>query len=122
MKGRDEGTVDCRPTYNGEDEEPEIMPGLFPNLLANGAGGIAVGMATNIPPHNAAEVIDAALLLIAHPQAALAPLLAPLKGPDHTTCGIIISKPSTIPHPYATGRDGYPGTARIPHGPERQER
>src|SRR3546814_4950417 len=58
MQGLDEGTVDFKPTYNGEDEEPEIMPGLFPNLLANGASGIAVGMATNIPPHNAAEVID----------------------------------------------------------------
>ena len=69
MQGLDEGTVDFRPTYNGEDEEPEIMPGLFPNLLANGASGIAVGMATNIPPHNAAEVIGAALLLIEKPNA-----------------------------------------------------
>jgi len=71
MQGLDEGTVDFKPTYNGEDEEPEIMPGLFPNLLANGASGIAVGMATNIPPHNAAEVIGAALLLIENPRAEL---------------------------------------------------
>ena len=75
MQGLDEGTVDFRPTYNGEDEEPEIMPGLFPNLLANGASGIAVGMATNIPPHNAAEVIDAALVLIENPKAELTDLL-----------------------------------------------
>ena len=67
MDGLDEAAVDFKPTYNGEDEEPEIMPGLFPNLLANGASGIAVGMATNIPPHNAAEVIDAALVLIENP-------------------------------------------------------
>src|SRR3546814_3965772 len=82
MQGLDEGTVDFRPTYNGEDEEPEIMPGLFPNLLANGASGIAVGMATNIPPHNAAEVIDAALLLIDNPRAELAQLL---RSEEHTS-------------------------------------
>src|SRR6218665_590767 len=82
MQGLDEGTVDFRPTYNGEDEEPEIMPGLFPNLLANGASGIAVGMATNIPSHNAAEVIGAALVLIENPQAELSELLEHVKGPD----------------------------------------
>src|SRR3546814_1897897 len=64
MDGLDEGTVPFRPTYNGEDEEPEVFPGLFPNLLANGASGIAVGMATSIPPHNVAELIDAAMILI----------------------------------------------------------
>ena len=64
MAGLDEGTVDFKPTYNGEEEEPEVFPGLFPNLLANGAAGIAVGMATSIPPHNAAELIDAAVHLI----------------------------------------------------------
>src|SRR3546814_839461 len=69
MAGLDEGTVEFRPTYNGEDEEPEIMPGLFPNLLANGASGIAVGMATNIPSHNVAEIIDAAMLLVEQPEA-----------------------------------------------------
>ena len=61
MAGLDEGTVDFKPTYNGEEEEPEVFPGLFPNLLANGASGIAVGMATSIPPHNVAELIDAAI-------------------------------------------------------------
>src|SRR3546814_7600774 len=64
MAGLDEGTVEFRPTYNGEDQEPEVFPGLFPNLLANGASGIAVGMATSILPHNVAELIDAASLLI----------------------------------------------------------
>ena len=67
MAGLDEGTVDFLPTYNGEEEEPEIFPGLFPNLLANGASGIAVGMATSIPSHNVAEIIDATLLLIDNP-------------------------------------------------------
>src|SRR3954462_8375861 len=70
MAGLDEGTVDFRPTYNGEEEEPEVFPGIFPNLLANGAAGIAVGMATSIPPHNVAEIIDAAVHLIDAPGAA----------------------------------------------------
>ena len=69
MAGLDEGTVDFRPTYNGEEEEPEVFPGLFPNLLANGASGIAVGMATSIPPHNVGELIDAAAQLIDEPRA-----------------------------------------------------
>jgi predicted enzyme related to lactoylglutathione lyase len=69
MAGLDEGTVDFRPTYNGEEEEPEVFPGLFPNLLANGASGIAVGMATSIPPHNVGELIDAAMHLIDNPKA-----------------------------------------------------
>ena len=69
MAGLDEGTVDYRPTYNGEDEEPEVFPGLFPNLLANGASGIAVGMATSIPPHNVCELADAAMHLIDNPAA-----------------------------------------------------
>ena len=69
MAGLDEGTVDFKPTYNGEEEEPEVFPGLFPNLLANGASGIAVGMATSIPPHNLTELIDAAVELIDNPKA-----------------------------------------------------
>ena len=69
MAGLDDGTVDFRPTYNGEEEEPEVFPGLFPNLLANGASGIAVGMATSIPPHNVGELIDAAVHLIDNPKA-----------------------------------------------------
>jgi len=116
MQGLDEGTVDFRPTYNGEDEEPEIMPGLFPNLLANGASGIAVGMATNIPPHNAAEVIDAALLLIDNPRAELAALLAHVKGPDFPTGGIIVDSAETIAHAYETGRGGFRVRARFSTG------
>jgi topoisomerase-4 subunit A len=116
MAGLDEGTVDFRPTYNGEDKEPEIMPGLFPNLLANGASGIAVGMATNIPPHNAAEVIDAALVLIDEPQAELSDLLAHVKGPDFPTGGIIVDSAETIAHAYATGRGGFRIRARFSTG------
>ena len=116
MQGLDEGTVDFRPTYNGEDEEPEIMPGLFPNLLANGASGIAVGMATNIPPHNAAEVIDAALVLIENPKAELSDLLEHVKGPDFPTGGIIVDSPETIAYAYETGRGGFRVRARFSTG------
>ena len=116
MQGLDEGTVDFRPTYNGEDEEPEIMPGLFPNLLANGASGIAVGMATNIPPHNAAEVIGAALLLIENQNAELSELLEHVKGPDFPTGGIVVDSPETIFHAYETGRGGFRVRARFSTG------
>ena len=107
MAGLDEGTVDFRPTYNGEEEEPEIMPGLFPNLLANGASGIAVGMATSIPPHNAAEIIDAAMLLIDDPKAEPARLLEFVKGPDFPTGGVIVDGPASIAEAYATGRGAF---------------
>jgi len=116
MQGLDEGTVDFKPTYNGEDEEPEIMPGLFPNLLANGASGIAVGMATNIPPHNAAEVIDAALVLLDNPKAELADLLEHVKGPDFPTGGAIVDSPETIRHAYETGRGSFRVRARFSTG------
>src|SRR5690606_28016689 len=82
MDGLDEGTVDFVPTYNNEDHEPVIMPGLFPNLLANGASGIAVGMATSIPSHNVAEIIDASLALIDNPQIDHARLMELFHGPD----------------------------------------
>ncbi|HMP45419.1 MAG TPA: DNA topoisomerase IV subunit A [Sphingopyxis sp.] len=116
MQGLDEGTVDFRPTYNGEDEEPEIMPGLFPNLLANGASGIAVGMATNIPPHNAAEVIGGALLLIENPGAELDALLEHVKGPDFPTGGIVVDSPEAIRQAYETGRGGFRVRARFSTG------
>lgn len=116
MQGLDEGTVDFRPTYNGEDEEPEIMPGLFPNLLANGATGIAVGMATNIPPHNAAEVINGALVLIDNPRAELSDLLEHVKGPDFPTGGIVVDSAETIAHAYETGRGGFRVRARFSTG------
>ena len=87
MSGLDEGTVDFVPTYNNEEEEPVIFPGLFPNLLANGASGIAVGMATNIPSHNVAEVIDATLAVIENPAIEHAELMQLVQGPDLATGG-----------------------------------
>ncbi len=107
MAGLDDGTVDYKPTYNGEEEEPEVFPGLFPNLLANGASGIAVGMATSIPPHNAAEVIDAATLLIDSPAAEDAALLEHVKGPDFPTGGLVVDPPASIAAAYATGRGSF---------------
>jgi topoisomerase IV subunit A len=107
MAGLDDGTVDYKPTYNGEDEEPEIFPGLFPNLLANGTSGIAVGMATNIPPHNVAEIVDAACHLIDQPDAEDAALLQFVQGPDLPTGGQIVDAPATIADAYATGRGGF---------------
>ena len=113
MAGLDEGTVDYRPTYNGEDEEPEVFPGLFPNLLANGASGIAVGMATSIPPHNVHELIDAALLLIDQPDADHAALMQIVTGPDFPTGGIVVESPASISESYATGRGSFRTRARF---------
>ncbi len=96
MEGLDEGTVDFIPTYNNEDEEPEIFPGLFPNLLANGASGIAVGMATNIPSHNVAEVVDATLELIDNPHVEHARLMELFHGPDFATGGLVVDSPEVI--------------------------
>ncbi len=107
MDGLDEDSVDFRPTYNGEDHEPELFPGLFPNLLANGASGIAVGMATSIPPHNAAELIDAAIMLIDQPNASDAQVLEHVRGPDFPTGGIVVDSPASIAESYATGRGSF---------------
>ncbi len=112
MAGLDEGTVDYRPTYNGEEEEPEVFPGLFPNLLANGASGIAVGMATSIPPHNAAELIDAAMLLIDRPETDVRALMVHVQGPDFPTGGILVDSAASIAEAYATGRGGFRLRAR----------
>ena len=112
MAGLDEGTVDFRPTYNGEDEEPEVFPGLFPNLLANGASGIAVGMATSIPPHNVSELIDAASLLIENPDAEHADLMQIVRGPDFPTGGVLVDSASIISEAYATGRGSFRTRAR----------
>jgi topoisomerase-4 subunit A len=112
MAGLDEGTVGFRPTYNGEEEEPEVFPGLFPNLLANGASGIAVGMATSIPPHNVAEIVDAAILLIDAPNADHAALMAKVAGPDFPTGGQIVDSPEAIALAYATGRGSFRVRAR----------
>jgi topoisomerase-4 subunit A len=107
MAGLDEGSVDYRPTYNGEEEEPEVFPGLFPNLLANGASGIAVGMATSIPPHNVAEIIDAATHLIDSPRAEPSALLDFVAGPDFPTGGVIVDGKDVIAAAYATGRGAF---------------
>ncbi|TRD10631.1 DNA topoisomerase IV subunit A [Erythrobacter insulae] len=107
MDGLDAGTVDFIPTYNGEEEEPELMPGLFPNLLANGASGIAVGMATNIPSHNVAEIIDATLELIDNPHVDHARLMELFQGPDLPTGGQIIDSKEVISHAYETGRGSF---------------
>jgi topoisomerase IV subunit A len=107
MAGLDEDAVDYKPTYNGEEHEPELFPGLFPNLLANGASGIAVGMATSIPPHNAAELIDAAVMLIDDRQADDAAILGHVKGPDFPTGGVVIDSAAAIAESYATGRGGF---------------
>ena len=113
MARLDEGTVDFRPTYNGEEEEPEVFPGLFPNLLANGASGIAVGMATSIPPHNAAELIDAAAHLIDNPKAEDSALMDFVAGPDFPTGGVLVDSRETIAEAYATGRGSFRLRARV---------
>ena len=107
MAGLDEGTVEFRPTYNGEEEEPEVFPGLFPNLLANGASGIAVGMATSIPPHNVAELIDAAAHLIDNPKADDAALMDFVAGPDFPTGGVLVDSRDSIALAYASGRGSF---------------
>jgi topoisomerase-4 subunit A len=113
MAGLDEGTVDYRATYNGEEEEPEVFPGLFPNLLANGASGIAVGMATSIPPHNVGELIEAASHLIDNPHAEDRALMDFVSGPDFPTGGVLVDNRETIAHAYATGRGSFRLRARI---------
>lgn len=107
LEGIDQDAVDFRPTYNEEDEEPVVLPGAFPNLLANGAAGIAVGMATSIPPHNAHELCDAALLLIKKPSAEIEDLVELIPGPDFPTGGIIIDSRESMIEAYRTGRGGF---------------
>ncbi|HET7606445.1 MAG TPA: DNA topoisomerase IV subunit A [Sphingomicrobium sp.] len=113
MAGLDEGTVDFRPTYNGEEEEPEVFPGLFPNLLANGASGIAVGMATSIPPHNLGELIDAAMHLIDEPKVEDRTLLEHVKGPDFPTGGVLVDDEDTIARAYVSGRGAFRLRAKV---------
>ena len=112
LDGIDQDTVDFRETYNGEDEEPVVLPGAFPNLLANGASGIAVGMATSIPPHNAAELCDAALHLIKFPNAGIDKLMSFVPGPDLPTGGIIVDEPEAIAAAYKSGKGGFRVRAR----------
>ncbi|MGC1841193.1 MAG: DNA topoisomerase IV subunit A [Pseudolabrys sp.] len=112
IDGIDEDTVDFRGTYDGTNQEPVVLPAAFPNLLANGSQGIAVGMATSIPPHKAAELCDAALFLIDNPKARSKTLLKYVKGPDFPTGGIIVDTPETIAEAYNTGRGSFRVRAR----------
>src|SRR5256886_7317836 len=107
LDGIDEDGVEFRPNYDGQTKEPVVLPGGFPNLLANGAQGIAVGMATAIPPHNAAELCDAALHLIEKPAAKSRALLKWVKGPDFPTGGIVVDSKESIAEAYATGRGSF---------------
>src|SRR5690554_4890608 len=100
LEGLNEDAVDFRPTYNEEDEEPVVLPGAFPNLLANGASGIAVGMATSIPPHNADELCAAALHLIDKPDATVEELVEHIAGPDFPTGGTIVDDRASILEAY----------------------
>jgi len=112
LEGMDEDAVDLRFTFNGEDEEPEVLPGAFPNLLANGAAGIAVGMATSIPPHNAGELCDALLHLIKTPNARIDTLVDLVKGPDFPTGGVLVESRESIVESYRTGRGAFRLRAR----------
>jgi topoisomerase-4 subunit A len=112
LEGIDEDSIDWRDNYSGDSKEPIVLPAAIPNLLANGAQGIAVGMATSIPPHNVAELCDAALYLIAHPKAQSEQLLAFTPGPDFPTGGIIIDERASISETYRTGRGSFRVRAR----------
>jgi topoisomerase IV subunit A len=106
LDGIDEDAVDFRPTYDGSDDEPTVLPAGFPNLLANGSTGIAVGMATSIPPHNAGELIDACLLLLDKPDSSVEALMGHVQGPDFPTGGVIVESRASMLETYATGRGG----------------
>ena len=112
LDGIDEDAVDFRASYDGVMQEPAVLPAAFPNLLANGAQGIAVGMATSIPPHNVAELCDAALYLIEQPNARSKTLLKYVPGPDFPTGGLIVDPPTAIAEAYATGRGSFRLRAR----------
>ncbi|WP_421982425.1 DNA topoisomerase IV subunit A [Roseibium sp.] len=112
LDGLDENAVDFRETYDGEDKEPIVLPGGFPNLLGNGSSGIAVGMATSIPPHNAFELCQACLHLIKNPRAEVDELLEFIKGPDFPTGGLLVSDQGSIREAYATGRGSFRIRAR----------
>ncbi|MGH9072743.1 MAG: DNA gyrase/topoisomerase IV subunit A, partial [Acidimicrobiales bacterium] len=103
MAGIDEQTVDFEPNYDGKTTQPQVLPSRFPNLLVNGSQGIAVGMATNIPPHNLAEIVDATMHVIDHPDATPDDLMAFVKGPDFPTAGLILGR-AGIQDAYRTGR------------------
>src|SRR4029453_18768087 len=112
LEGINENAIDFRPTYDGAEDEPAVLPGAFPNLLANGSQGIAVGMATAIPPHNAAELCDAALFLIDNPNARSKTLLKYVQGPDFPGGGIVVDSRESIAEAYNTGRGSFRVRAR----------
>ncbi len=112
LAGIEEDAVDFKATYNEEDDEPEVLPAAFPNLLANGSTGIAVGMATSIPPHNLAELCNAAIHLIKFPNASIKTLMKDVQGPDFPTGGICIESPDVMLEAYKTGRGGFKTRAR----------
>ncbi|MEW5686412.1 MAG: DNA topoisomerase IV subunit A [Pseudomonadota bacterium] len=112
LDGIEEDAVDFKPTYDGSDDEPVVLPAGFPNLLANGSTGIAVGMATSIPPHNAGELIDACLLLLDDPESSVEALMTHVQGPDFPTGGVIVEPASSLRTVYETGRGGVRVRAR----------
>ncbi len=112
LEGLDEDAVDFRETYDGQNREPVVLAAGFPNLLANGSSGIAVGMATSIPPHNAAECIDAAIHLLDHPKASIDDLMKIIPGPDFPTGGVIVEPKESLREAYVTGRGGVRIRAR----------
>jgi len=112
LEGIDQDAVDFRPTNDGSGEEPVVLPARFPNLLANGASGIAVGMATNIPPHNVGELCDALIQLVKRPRSAIADLVALMPGPDFPTGGVLVEAPDAVQQAYATGRGSFRLRAR----------
>ncbi|WP_312125864.1 DNA topoisomerase IV subunit A [Brevundimonas sp.] len=112
LEGIDQDAVDFRPTYDDQDEEPVVLPAGFPNLLANGSSGIAVGMATSIPPHNVGELIDACQLLLDKPSADVDELMQLVPGPDFPTGGVSVEGAASIREAYATGRGGVRVRAR----------
>jgi topoisomerase-4 subunit A len=112
LEGLDEDSVDFRPNYDGSEEEPVVLPGAFPNLLANGSNGIAVGMATSIPPHNVGELCAALVDLINDPEIAERSLYKHIKGPDFPTGGILVEDRESIYEAYKTGRGGFRLRAR----------
>src|SRR5476651_1481421 len=112
LEGIDEDGVEFRPNYDGQSKEPVVLPGRFPNLLANGSQGIAVGMATSIPPHNVAELCEAALQLINKPNTKSRNLLRFVPGPDFPTGGIVVDPREAIAEAYETGRGSFRVRAR----------
>jgi topoisomerase-4 subunit A len=112
LEGLDEDAVDFRTTYDGEEEEPVVLPAAFPNLLANGANGIAVGMATAIPPHNLGELVAATIALIENPSIQDRSLFKLVRGPDFPTGGIVVEDPAAIAEAYKSGRGGFRVRAR----------